>query len=257
MANFLAGLLDAYKNEGKKPVRSEARPSQAPIIVGKQVPVDPSAPNPDEVLEPEDLMPAEEPMVGRQVAQSYMGADEMMNKALMSRYMNLSGTGKTSTRRRGFMSDEDVSQRENVGNVIDYVRAMPEYSDYQNQTRALEEQLSGLKKQETPRSMSEVGPLLAFIDSVTGSNLMAGYNKDSPAKAYTDKLKMLTDAVNARKQNMFNTLLGAPKDLLLDSHTVRTDDKTTNLNQRTEDNKLKETAIENDAGKSFDKQYDY
>lgn len=266
MANFITGLLDAYKNEGKKPMRSEGpalslAQSKQPVV-GRAM-QDPSAPIPNEQLEPEDMMEALPAATGRDVAQSYftggggMGSD-LFNKAEMARYMNVLGSGNTSSRRRGFLdADGGVSQRENTASVMDYVKSLPEYMQFQNETKQAEDQLARLKTQESPRAMSEVGPLLAFVDSLTGSNLMAGYDKNSPAKEYSDKLKSLTDLVSNRKKEMFSTLLGAPKDLLLDTDVVRTDNKTTNLNQNTANNTVKDSKADQKLDEDFAKQYTY
>lgn len=264
MADFLKGLLSAYQNEGKQPMRSEMRKpmaAQTQPVVGRAM-QDPSAPIPDEVLEPEDMMPAL-PATGRDVAASYFGdsgggMNDLFNRAELARQMSVLGTGKTSARRRGFLeSDGGVSQRDNTASVMDYVKSLPEYMQYEMDTKKAEDELANFKKLEAPRAMSEVGPLLAFVDSITGSNLMAGYDKNSPAKEYRDKLKSLTDLVGNRKKEMFSTLLGAPKDLLLDTDTVRTDDKTTNLNQNTANNTIKDSKADQDLDRDFAKQYTY
>lgn len=96
---------------------------------------------------------------------------------------------------------------EEANKTFEFIRTLPEYQAQNEGVGDLENELARLKKLPATSGDSWTKPLLALVDSETGSNLMAGYQEDDSLQKRNDMILKYQDAIANRKKQSADTLM--------------------------------------------------
>lgn len=123
--------------------------------------------------------------------------------AYFKRQMILSQEDKTKSQQNKYMAPDDVKA------AMDVVRGTPEFQDMRQGEGSMQDLLSMTAKSQ--QAMAEanpswVKPLLALVDSQTGSKLMAGYTPPASPTEMNSQLLKYADEIQKRKADLVKGL---------------------------------------------------